>query len=58
VKILFSYDVPVAALLQNGEIVVSNVDYSPTTSGHINEFIGSYRRTYVEQAEIDALFEG
>ena len=58
--VLFSYETPVAYLEEGVRYVRhfrTNTLYSPTTSGHINKWLGSVSATYVDQSQIDDLLD-
>lgn len=44
VQILFSYETPVAVWIVGSHFLISEVDYSRTTTRHINQFVRD--RTY------------
>jgi len=46
VQILFSYETPVAVWIVGSHFLVTETDYSRTTTGHINQFVRD--RTYKE----------
>lgn len=48
VQILFSYETPVAVWIVDSHFLVSEVDYSGTTTKHIKQFVTD--RTYSKKA--------
>ena len=46
VQILFSYETPVAVWIVGSHFLVTETDYSRTTTGHINQFVRD--RTYAK----------
>lgn len=56
-EILFSYDMPVAALY-DGTAVVTDKHYSTTTSRHINEWLQSRDSVCQPQSWFDTLLDG
>lgn len=54
--VLFSYNVPVAALVPGRGYVVTDRFYSQTTSKHMNKFTGK-RHTVISDSELRALVD-
>lgn len=51
-KVLWSYEIPVA-YVKDGSYFKTSRFYSPTTSRHINSWIGDSDVTTVDQGDID-----
>ena len=55
-EVLFSYKTPVAACMGDGTgFVRTDKKWSPTTSRHINKWLGEALATVVPQETLDAL---
>lgn len=56
-RVLFSYDTPVAAELANGKILRTDKKYGVTTSKHINQWLEGREFTLCPQQRIKELVE-
>ena len=55
VRVLFSYDTPVAAFIPSKGFVRTVEKYSVTTTRHVNAWIDGHFYQTVQQSEIEAL---
>lgn len=56
-EVLFSYETPVAGYQRNEGYFRTDTKHSPTTSRHINKYIGAHSFRTVPQASIELLLE-
>lgn len=54
-EVLFSYETPVAAYVYDRGYVRTDTHYSPTTTRHINKWLGTIVADVVPQEFIDGL---
>ena len=54
-KILFSYNTPVAAMMDDGSYIRTDKQWSRTTSKHINAWLNGATAKSVEQSILDSL---
>jgi len=57
VQVFFSYETPVAARTDTGELVRTSTKYSVTTTKHINKWLNGCEAAEVPQAVINDLVE-
>jgi len=54
-RILYSYETPVAARLEDGTAIRSEIFFSKTTSKHINKYLGKGVGEVVNQSVLEQL---